>query len=165
MSQRQCKRCSAITKSGAQCSRTTCKYADQCYQHTQKNKGLQVKQSKIKGGGQGLYTTKPIKKGQNIAKYGGNIVSKVAYDKTEGGYGIQINKKQILDGRSTQSGLGRYANSCRTGNVKKKECKRQNAKLVVDNRKKTARVKATKNLKAGSEVYVPYGRGFWKEST
>ena len=51
------------------------------------------------------------------------------------GYGIHINKHQVLDGKSTQSGLGRYANSCRKGNKDKGECKGNNAKLSVNDRK------------------------------
>jgi hypothetical protein len=162
MSQRDCTQCSAMTKKGTRCTRKTCKYADMCYQHTKSNKNLEIKKSGIKQGGQGLFTTKKISKNQNVASYGGKVVSKQQYNASNSSYGIQINKDQILDGSSTQSGLGRYANSCRRANRDKGDCKGNNGKLVVNKQKKTARIKATKTIAKGSEVFVPYGFSFWK---
>ena len=161
MSQRDCSRCTALTKQGTQCSRTTCKYANMCFQHSKSTHGLQVKNSHIPNTGQGLYTTKTIKKGQKVASYGGSVVSQNAYNQNPSGYGIHLNNNQVLDGKSTQSGLGRYANTCKTANKRLGQCKGQNAKLTVNHRNQTASIKATKKIKAGEEVYVPYGNNFW----
>jgi hypothetical protein len=120
-----------------------------------------VKKSNIIGGGQGLYTTKDIKKNSTIAGYGGEVVSRQTYNQRPSGYGIALNKKQILDGRSTQSGLGRYSNNCRKGNKKKKQCRGNNSRITVNQRKRTARLKATKNIKKGSEIFTSYGRSFF----
>jgi len=126
-----------------------------CFQHSKSTHGLQVKTSHIPNTGQGLYTTKTIKKGQKVASYGGNVVSQNAYNQKPSGYGIHLNKNQVLDGKSTQSGLGRYANTCKPANKKKGQCKGQNAKLAVNHRNQTASIKATKKIKAGELVYPP----------
>jgi hypothetical protein len=107
MSQRDCVRCSANKKNGDRCTRRTCKYSSQCFQHTKINKQLQVRKSQIQGSGQGLYTTKKIKKNQKITSYGGEFKTKPQYDATDSGYGIHFNKNLVLDGYSTQHGLGR----------------------------------------------------------
>lgn len=159
-----CVRCEATTKSGKRCSRTTCKYAKYCYQHTRSLKKLEVRRSNIPEAGLGLFTLRDIKKGQVITPYGGVLVSPREYDASDSVYGIEFNKNQILDGASTQSSLGRYANSCRAGNIKKKQCKGQNARLSANKAKKTASVKATRNIKAGEEIFVSYGRSYWKKS-
>ena len=161
MSQRDCSRCTALTKQGTQCSRTTCKYSHMCFQHSKSALGLQVKTSHIPNTGQGLYTTKTIKRGQKVASYGGNVVSQNAYNQNPSGYGIHLNNNQVLDGKSTQSGLGRYANTCKPANKRQGQCKGQNAKLSVNHRNQSASLKATKKIKAGEEVYVPYGNNFW----
>ena len=90
-----------------------------CFQHTKQKKGLQVKKSKIKNAGLGLYATKDFQNGQKIADYGGVVVSFAQYEKNPSGYGIHLNKKEVLDGKSTQSGLARYANNCRKVNKQK----------------------------------------------
>ena len=161
MSQRDCSRCTALTKQGTQCSRTTCKYSHMCFQHSKSTHGLQVKTSHIPNTGQGIYTTKTIKKGQKVASYGGNVVSQNAYNQKPSGYGIHLNKNQVLDGKSTQSGLGRYANTCKPANKRLGQCKGQNAKLTVNHRNQTASIKASKTIKPGEEDYVPYGNNFW----
>ena len=93
--------------------------------------------------------------------YGGSVVSQNTYNQDPSGYGIHLNKNQVLDGKSTQSGLGRYANTCKPANKKKGHCKGQNAKLTVNHMNQSASIKATKKIKAGEEVYVPYGNNFW----
>ena len=159
MSHTECTRCKATTKGGSQCSRTTCKYSDMCYQHTKSDKNLEVKKSHIVDAGQGLYATKLFKKGEKITDYRGVVKTSEEYNKKKSGYGIHLNKGSILDASSTQSGLGRYANNCRPSN---KECKGNNATLVVNNKNKTASLKATKSIRMGEEIYVPYGSGYWK---
>ena len=109
--------------------------------------------------GQGLYATKLFKKGEKISDYRGVVKTSDEYNKKKSGYGIHLNKGSILDASSTQSGLGRYANNCRPSN---KECKGNNAKIAVNNKNKTASLKATKSIRMGDEIYVPYGSGYWK---
>ena len=122
--------------------------------------GLQVKSSTIKAAGKGLYTARPFKKGEKVADYGGSVISQEQYAKSPSGYGIHLNKDQILDGKSTQSGIGRYANNCKTENKKKGECQGNNARIIPNVRNKTATIRATKGITKGTEIFVPYGRHY-----
>ena len=163
MSVRECVRCNATNKNGDRCSRTTCKYSDECFQHTKINKQLQVKQSGIQASGQGLYTTKRIKKNEKIIDYGGTFKTKAQYEATDSGYGIYFNKNLVLDGYSTQSGLGRYANDCRKVNKKAGECQGNNARFSSNTSKRTASLKATKTIPRNTEVFVNYGNDYWSD--
>ena len=163
MAERECVRCKAKKKNGLRCSRNTCKYSDMCFQHTKQKKGLQVKKSKIKNAGLGLYATKDFQKGQKIADYGGVVVSYSQYEKNPSGYGIHINKKEVLDGKSTQSGLARYANNCRKANKQKGECVRNKAKIKVNTRTKKGTLRATAKIKKGEEIFTSgYGEKWWE---
>ena len=111
----------------------------------------------------GLFTNKAIPKGAKVCDYTGKMVTTKEWnDGGEGDYGVQMNKNQVLDARSTQTALGRYANDCRNKNKKKKECQGRNAKFVINTKKKTVRVVATKKIPAHSEIYVSYGKQYWK---
>lgn len=157
----ECDQCHSITTSGKRCSRRTCIYAHYCWQHTKQLHGLQIKNSTIPHSGKGLFSTRDFKKGENITDYKGVVKDIEDYAANPSYYGIQINKTEILDGVSTQSSLGRWANSCKLSD--KKYCPGNNAKIVVNAKKKTARIKATKNIKTGSEIFVAYGTSFWKQ--
>jgi hypothetical protein len=66
-----------------------------------------------------------------------------------------------LDGKSTQSGLGRYANSCRAQDKRDGLCSGNNGKIVVDTKNKSARLKATRGIEEGTEMYISYGKKYW----
>jgi SET domain-containing protein len=161
MSKIDCVTCKATKKDGQRCTRKTCKYVEMCWQHTKKEKSLVVKKSSIKGAGDGLYTTKEIKKGDKVASYTGEKKTRQEYDQNISGYGVEITKQMILDARSTQTGLGRYVNDCRAANKRRGECKGNNARFTVDRKSDSVSVKATKRIKAGEEVFLSYGRKYW----
>ena len=110
----------------------------------------------------GLYASQKYKKKDTVAKYGGRVVDSRKYNEKPSYYGIRLNKNEVLDAVSTQSGLGRYANSCMPANKKRGQCGGNNAKIVVDAKAKRGRVVATKGIQSGEEVYVAYGPGFWR---
>ena len=68
-----------------------------------------------------------------------------------------------MDAASTQSGLARYANDCRVANIREGDCKGNNSRFVKVTRagKTTVWLRATKNIKAGSEILISYGRKYW----
>ena len=68
----------------------------------------------------------------------------------------------VLDGASTQSGIGRYANSCRAADIAKGYCTGNNAKLAVDQRRRSVNVKSRQAIKAGKEIFVAYGPSYWR---
>ena len=159
MSIKECVRCEAKTVSGKQCSRNTCIYSKMCWQHSIKFKGLKLKPSKIPDAGIGLFAAKTFKKNSKVAKYGGKVMTKKAYEKTDGVYGYEFKPGYVLNAESTQSGMGRYSNDCRKSN--KKYCKGINAKFS-GRKKNNVFIKASKNIKKGSEIYTNYGDTYWK---
>jgi len=160
MSQTQCSRCIALKKDGAQCTRRTCKYSNMCWQHTKALKGLQIKPSGIPNAGLGLFTSKPFTNNQTIARFGGDIVPYEQYRENPSGYGIHINNRTILDSKSTQSGMARYANTCKTENRRDGDCVSNNSRIVVNPRNQTASLRATRRIPIGNEVFAAYGNRF-----
>ncbi len=157
-----CVRCSAVRKNGKPCSRTTCKYSNLCWQHTQTQLKLKIAPSGIKKSGDGLFTLKPIKKGETVTSYEGKLMTTSDWKKNPSNYGIQITKNYVIDARDTQSGLGRWANDCRPQNRTEGDCATNNCKFSVNKQRKTAKIVATRNIPAGSELFVSYGANYWK---
>jgi hypothetical protein len=125
--------------------------------------GLYLAKSSIPNSGKGLFTNKAIKKKTKVCDYTGKYMSTKAWNKGgEGDYGVQLNKNLVLDGRSTQSALGRYANDCRHRDKKKKHCSGKNARFVINTKTKKVSVRAIKNIPAHSDIYVSYGPEYWK---
>lgn len=160
----ECAQCKGKTKTtGARCKRTTCKIADYCYQHLASELNLQVKKSAIPGAGMGLFTLIDRKKGENIIEYAGEKRAQAVFDKEPSVYGFSMNKNLVIDARSTQSSVARYANDCRASNKRAKQCKSSNSKFSKDTKHNKINIKATRNIKAGEEVFVSYGKGYWKK--
>jgi SET domain-containing protein len=158
-------RCVAKTRTGRRCKRRTCVRGDYCYQHLASVKGLEVKKSSLTAAGLGLWAVRAFKKGENIIEYTGEKMSKKQFDKLrpESDYGFLLNKELVLDARRTTAGVGRYSNDCRLQNKKKKQCQGANSRFVVDSKQKTVQIRATRNIRAGEEVFVPYGKAYWKQ--
>lgn len=164
MSTRDCDRCHADKKSGGRCTRRTCAYGTYCWQHSRSLLNLRIKKSGIPGAGNGLFTTIDRRKGDTVAEYTGKVVpaSKFLDDKYKSAYGYQVDKNTVIDAKSTQSALGRYANDCRS---RARGCKTNNAKFAKHKRrgKWSVRLKAKRNIKKGEEVFVSYGRSYWRK--
>jgi hypothetical protein len=161
MSKRSCDTCTALNKHGKRCTRVTCIYGPKCWQHTQLQDHLEVKQSSIAAAGKGLFAKKEFKKDAIIAPYGGKVLSKAELDRKYPGdklapYALQAGKNKFIDAKRTNSGVARYANDCRTANSKAKQCKGNNARLTGKN------LKASKKIKNGSEIFAGYGPSYWR---
>ena len=91
----------------------------------------------------------------------GELKSKDEFDGDPSDYGIALNKHLVLDARSTQSALGRYANSCRRADQQAGHCRGNNARIVHNSRNHTVRLRAVKTIPANDEVFIAYGRQFW----
>ena len=142
-----------------------CIYSEFCGAHTNQLFDLSLKTSQIPGAGKGLFTTKAIKKNANITRYTGDIKTLTAYNANPSGYAVEIPRGRVIDGVSTQSALGRYVNHCRSVNKKAGHCKGNNARYVISNRddETIIWVRAIKNIPANSEIFVSYGRNYWRE--
>ena len=159
MTSRDCVRCKFIKGDGQRCIRNTCIRKDYCWQHLRAKKDIDIRPSRIKKAGKGLFAFKNFKKGAKIASYTGDIVRPANVKDPQ--YAVQWKKNRVLDSSSTQDGLGRYSNNCRGKNKRKGQCNGNNAKLARDYTRRKMSLKATKKIKKGQEIFNgSYGRSF-----
>ena len=118
-----------------------------------------VKKSSIPSSGNGLYTKKFIPKGACIVEYKGRISSwkEVRHNEGENGYIYYVNRNHVIDAASFKKSLGRYANDAR-GIIKVKGVS-NNAEYITQGLK--VYIKATRDIAAGSEILVGYGKEYW----
>ena len=150
MSIKTCGQCTAITAAGTRCRNRTCK-TPLCWVHLKSQAHLKIAKSTIPSAGEGLFVTTNVKKGARIAPYSGEVVSR---EPANTAYVLAAGKK-FIDASRTTSSAGRYANDGRS-------VRRNNSRYVVDAKRTTAAIAATKKIPAGGEVLVPYGRSYWK---
>ena len=120
-------------------------------------KSLYVMDSNIRGAGKGLFTDEVIEKDSFICPYGGELYTDEEFDDLptkQKEYGVRLKRGWIITAHlKKHSKHGRYANN---------RPKKNNAKLVRDQITKTASIQSTRRIEKGEEIYVAYGRGFWK---
>lgn len=156
MSLRECDRCHYIKPDGTRCRLSTCTTGRYCWIHTRKRYMLRVKPSTIPNAGKGLFAaTADFTAGQNIVPYTGDVLTRAQlharYPNNDGQYVLQAAGDRFIDARSTQSSVGRYANTCRGTN---KPC---NARFTNG---RDPSIRATRYIPDGSEILVPYGSAF-----
>lgn len=123
-------------------------------------KQLKVKKSQLPNAGMGLYTTKSIPKGTKIVEYKGRRSKwkDVKDEDGKNGYIFYINRNNVINALPVKSALARYANDAR-GFVRIKGVL-NNADYVVDGLK--AYIESKKEIPAGAEIFVDYGKDYWK---
>lgn len=123
-------------------------------------KQLYVKKSGIPNAGLGLFTKKAIPKGTRIVEYKGrrSTWKEVKDEDGKNGYIFYINRNNVIDALPRKSALARYANDAR-GLVKKTGIF-NNSDYVVDGLK--AYIESKKPIAAGGEIFVDYGKDYWK---
>ena len=122
-------------------------------------KQLIIKRSKIPGAGKGLFTKLSISKGARIAEYKGRITTwkEVQKSKVFNGYVYYIKRDLVIDAMKRTKVLSRYVNDA-AGLTRIKgitnNCRFVNAngRVFID---------AIKNIEAGTELYVAYGKEYW----
>jgi uncharacterized protein len=123
-------------------------------------KQLFVKRSTIPNSGKGLFTKKFIPKGTRIVEYKGKISpwKDVKDEDGKNGYIFYVNRNHVIDAKNAKSALARYANDAR-GVVRIKGLT-NNCDYVLDGKK--AYIESKKDIPAGSEIFVDYGKDYWK---
>lgn len=146
------RRCIAKTINNKQCTRRT-KRSQYCHIHLKCIKNLEIKPSKIPGGGLGLFTTKniiipPGKKGMIIDRYAGKLLDD---EPIFGAYAVRLANGQFIDGINPTSSAARFSNSCHKKD--KKICKSNNAELIEEiiNGKPAVQLVAIKNIYCDKE--------------
>ncbi len=122
-------------------------------------KQLVIKRSKIPGAGKGLFTKKLIPKGTRIIEYTGRVTTwkDVLNGPEFNAYVYYISRNHVIDAKPFTESLGRYANDA-TGLSKTKGVS-NNCEYVVD--KKRVFMESTKDIPAGGEILVSYGKEYW----
>jgi uncharacterized protein len=123
-------------------------------------KQLIVKKSGLPNSGKGLYTKKFIPKGTRIVEYKGKISSwkDVKNEDGKNGYIFYVNRNHVIDALPTTKALARYANDAR--GLSKIKGVTNNADYITDGLK--AYIESKKDIPAGAEILVDYGRDYWK---
>jgi SET domain-containing protein len=122
-------------------------------------KQLEVKESTIPNSGKGLFTTEFIPKGTRIVEYKGRITTwKEVKNDSGNGYIYTINNNHVIDAQKTLKALARYANDAR-GLIKVKGIT-NNCTYVNDGLK--AYIESVKDIPAGAEIFVDYGKEYWE---
>ena len=122
-------------------------------------KQLLVRRSTLKGAGKGLFTTKPIAKGTKIVEYKGKITTWKEVNDRNGlnGYIYYVNRNHVVDAWATKKALARYANDAqgliRTAGIRNNSTYETEGLRVF--------IVAAKNIPAGSEILVAYGKEYW----
>ena len=121
-------------------------------------KDLEIKTSTLPGAGKGLFTNVAIPKGTRIVEYKGTVKTwdEAKQDPTNG-YIYFLKPNHVIDGRDHPKSLARYANDA-AGLVRAKD-KGNNARFEPDGLR--VFLVATKDIKAGDEIFVSYGKKYW----
>ncbi len=120
---------------------------------------LVVKRSQIPNSGKGLFTKKFIPKGTRIVEYKGNVSAWKDVDHKDGsnGYIYFLNRNHVIDALPTPEHLARYANDAR--GLSKIKGINNNCNYV--NEKKQVYIESYKDIPAGGEILVNYGKDYW----
>lgn len=122
---------------------------------------LTVKKSTLPNAGKGLFTNKPIKKGEKIIEYKGEIIDWKEYEKrvlkNKDGYLFFINKKRCIDAWSTPQHKARYANDA--AGLSRVKGKRNNSDYIIFDDK--CFIVSSRDIKAGEEIFVNYTKEYW----
>ncbi|MFA5872212.1 MAG: SET domain-containing protein [Parcubacteria group bacterium] len=110
-------------------------------------KKISVKRSKA---GLGLYAGEPIRKGDFVIEYTGELISAKVAEERNSKYLFEINSRWTIDGRGREN-LSRYINhSCRPN-------------CDPEIKSKQIMIYAIKNIQAGEELTYDYGKEYFNE--
>jgi hypothetical protein len=123
---------------------------------------LYVQTSGIAGAGKGLFTAINIHRGEVVAVFEGERLSateaRQRAERGENGYFVTLLDGSTLDSMHTEC-FAKYVNDVEgPGNSRL----RNNAVITLDDEDRPC-VMATRNIKAGSEVFVSYGKEYWRK--
>ncbi|ESZ89774.1 hypothetical protein SBOR_9846 [Sclerotinia borealis F-4128] len=126
------------------------------------NKKLILGKSQLQGVGFGLFTAEPIKKGDFLHEYAGEVISEneanrrgVIYDRKYSSFLFDLNKEWIIDG-------ARMGNKTRFINHAETEADGLNciAKILLVHGEHRIEFRASRDIKIGEELFFNYGKKF-----
>lgn len=143
----QTNRCAAMTVKGTRCNRKT-RRGYMCTQHAVKIEGIRIKKSGIPNAGEGLFAAKDFPADKKVVDYLGDLSNNPIH----GPYVLELADDKFVDAAKSKY-VGGYANTCRRGD----HCT-NNSKLT--SYMGVGRIKTTRPIKAGKEIYTQYGRSY-----
>ena len=127
---------------------------------------FEVRPSAIQNAGMGLYVLREVRAGEVVAHYSGVSLSAAEAAGSESDYLLQIHSGLFLDAAATDNRAGRWINdgphSGFTANARFASAYNTNPDNVQGRR--WIKVFATRDIPAGTEVYVDYGTKYWDNS-
>lgn len=123
-------------------------------------KFLFVKKSTIPKAGKGLFTAVDIPKGTRIVEYKGKkcLWRNVRHLDSSNPYLMRVDRLHAIDALRSLKTFGRYANDAM--GISRLSGLRNNAEYVAEG--KRCFIEATKAIPAGAEIFVSYGKEYWK---
>jgi hypothetical protein len=122
---------------------------------------LIVKKSQLPGAGNGLYTTKAIRKDSKIIEYRGEVIGNKEYRrrcrKMEDQYMFTIGRNRVIDARPTPQYKARYANDA-AGITRVKGMSNNSDYMIFGNK---GFIVASRDINAGEEIFVNYTKPYW----
>jgi SET domain-containing protein len=121
-------------------------------------KQLEIKESNLPGAGKGLFTKEFIAKGSRIVEYKGRVRTWKEVQNDDTNYYIfYVTRNHIIDASRHKKSPARYINDAK--GLQKIKGINNNVAFVKEG--KRVFVDATKNIPAGSELLVGYGKEYW----
>ena len=115
----------------------------------------------------GVFIMEDAKKGAFVARYSGEQLNKIENSKRTGNYRMKVHNNLFLDAEDSKHFEGRYINDCKGSKWKKNV--RFAANYTVNTCKTTGykwvKIIATRNIKAGEELFLSYGKDYWNNHT
>jgi uncharacterized protein len=120
---------------------------------------LYVDNSSIPSAGKGLFTSRDIEKGELVMEYTGEITTWEQVRHDAGNLYIYfVNEDYVINAKEHPDAIARYANDAH--GLTRVEGLHNNCRFVNINGK--IFIKATKLIRAGSEILVDYGKSYWE---
>ena len=122
-------------------------------------KDLIIRQSQISGAGKGLFTKCFIPKGTQIIEYKGRITTwkDVCNGDVFNPYVYYVTRNYVIDAMQDKKQLARYINDAR--GITRITGLKNNTKYVEEG--KRVYTVALRNIEAGEEILVSYGKEYW----
>ncbi|MCH5682912.1 SET domain-containing protein [Niabella sp. W65] len=123
-------------------------------------KHLEVKTSTIPQSGKGLFTAVDVPKGAVITEYIGRRATWAEVeDDADNPYIYFIDEQNVIDASKDLKSLGRYANDA--AGLTRVPGLKNNAEYYEEGNR--VYIKAKTAIPAGSEIFVSYGKDYWKQ--
>ena len=100
--------------------------------------------------GLGLFAKGPIKKGELVGEYWGEVITEDEANRRGGKYLFELENDHAIDGK-TRKNIARYINHSCSPNCEPEE----------DVKKQRVFIKARRNIKEGEELAYNYGKEYW----